>query len=104
MANRNKNFDEYVAQEFEDIKFAQSFLTHLVNDEGLTLEAALREAIVSMGLQTFSEKAQLSISYVSDFVNMRKKWSTDKLVKCVEMVFKLKVKLIIDSKKSSEVA
>jgi hypothetical protein len=103
MANRHKDFNELVAQEFEDLGFAQAYITNLINNEGLSLEEALREAIKSMGLQAFAEKAQISISYVSDFVNKRRKWSTDNLVKYIEQVFSLKVKLLIDTN-SSDVA
>ncbi len=103
MANRHKDFDEYVSQEFENIEFAQSYITHLINDEGLSLEDALRDSIVSMGLQSFADKADVSISYVSDFVNKRKKWSTDNLVKHLQKVFKLKIKLSIDTSDSPEV-
>ena len=102
MANRHKDFNELVAQEFEDLGFAQAYITNLINNEGLSLEVALRESIKSMGLQAFTEKAGISISYLSDFVNKRRKWSTDNLVKYIEKVFVLKVKMSIES--SDEVA
>ncbi len=100
MANRQKDFDELVAQEFENLEFSQAYITNLINNEGLSLEGALRESIKSMGLQAFSEKAKVSISYVSDFVNKRRKWSTDNLVKYIEQVFELKVKMIVETEKS----
>lgn len=103
MANRHKDFNELVAQEFEDLGFAQAYITNLINNEDLSLEDALRESIKSMGLQAFAEKAGISISYVSDFVNKRRKWSTDNLMKYVEQVFGLKVKISIESE-SSDVA
>ena len=102
MANRHKDFNELVAQEFEDLGFAQAYITNLINNEGLSLEDALRESIKSMGLQAFAEEAGISIYYVSDFVNNSHKWSTDNLVKYIEQVFALKVKMSIES--SDEVA
>ncbi len=99
MANRHKDFNELVAQEFEDLGFAQAYITNLINNEGLSLEEALREAIKSMGLQAFAEKAEISISYVSDFVNKRRKWSTDNLVKYIEQVFGLKIKMSVETPK-----
>ena len=96
MANRHKDFNELVAREFEDIGFAQAYITNLINNEGLSLEDALIESIKSMGLQAFAEKANISISYVSDFVNKRRKWSTDNLVKYIEQVFNLKIKMSVD--------
>ncbi len=104
MANRHKDFNELVAKEFEDIGFSQAYITNLINNEGLSLEEALRESIKSMGLQAFAEKAEISISYVSDFVNKRRKWSTDNLMKYIEQVFQLKTKLSIEVPDSSEVA
>ncbi len=100
MANRHKDFNELVAQEFEDLGFSQAYITNLINNEGLSLEEALRESIKSMGLQAFAEKAEISISYVSDFVNKRRNWSTDNLVKYIEQVFGLKIKMIVESNKS----
>lgn len=100
MANRHKDFNELVAQEFTDLGFAQAYITNLINNEDLSLEDALRESIKSMGLQAFAEKAGISISYVSDFVNKRRKWSTDNLMKYVEQVFKLKIKISVETEKS----
>lgn len=104
MANRHKDFNELVAKEFENLGFAQAYITNLINNEHLSLEDALRESIKSMGLQTFAEKAGISISYVSDFVNKRRKWSTDNLIKYISQVFQLKVKLKIDTANDSKVA
>lgn len=95
MANRHKDFNELVAQQFEDLEFAQAYITNLINNENLSLESALRESIISMGLQVFAEKAGVSISYVSDFVNKRRNWSTDTLIKYVSAVFELKVKMTV---------
>jgi plasmid maintenance system antidote protein VapI len=99
MANRHKDFNELVAQEFEDLGFSQAYITNLINNEGLSLEEALRESIKSMGLQAFAEKAEISISYVSDFVNKRRNWSTDNLVKYIEQVFGLKIKMSVETPK-----
>ncbi len=97
MANRNKNFNALVAKEFNDLSFAQSYITHLINSENLSLEEALRESIKSMGLQAFATRAGVSISYVSDFVHGRRQWSTDSLIKHTEHVFKLKAKILLDA-------
>ena len=97
MANRHKSFNELVAWEFENLGFAQAYITNLINNEGCSLENALRESITLMGLQAFAEKAGISISYVSDFVNKRRKWSTDNLVKYMEQVFELRVKMSVEA-------
>ena len=94
MANRNKDFNELVAKEFEDLGFAQIYITNLIDKEGLSLEEALRESIKSMGLQVFANKSGASIANVSDFVNQRRKWSTDTLIKHIERVFQLKAQIV----------
>jgi len=97
MANRHRSYDEVIAKSFENTEYAQCFLLHIVNDEGLSVEEALRESIKAMGLQNYASKSNLSIQAVSDFVSKRRKWSSDKIAKQVEKVFKLKVKLTIEN-------
>ena len=97
MANRHGDFNELVAQKFQDLNFSQAYITNLINNEKLSLEDALIESVKSMGLQAFAKKAEISISYVSDFVNKRRKWSTDNLVKYIDKVFKLKINMTIDA-------
>jgi hypothetical protein len=96
MANRHKDFNELVALEFQDPAFAKAYITNLINEEGLSLEAALKESIKSMGLQNFAEKANVSISYISDFIHDRKSWSTDKMIELTEEIFKLKLQIIVN--------
>ena len=91
MANRHKDFDKLVAGKFKNKKFAQAYIVNLVNEEGMSLEEALRETIVSMGLLAFANKAGVSIQYVSDFVAKRKKLSTDTITKYLHKVFYLNV-------------
>ena len=91
MANRHKNFDKLVAGKFKNKKFAQAYIVNLVNEEGMSLEEALRETIISMGLLAFANKAGVSIQYVSDFVAKRKKLSIDTIIKYLHKVFYLNV-------------
>jgi DNA-binding phage protein len=97
MANRHRDFDELVATQFEDAEFAQVYITNLINEEDMELDEALRETIVSMGLQAFADKADISIQYVSDFVKKRKKFSTESIDKYLQKAFSLKVKMSVES-------
>ena len=97
MANRHKDFDELLAAQFADIKFAQAYIINLVDNEGMDLEDALRETIIAMGLQEFASKADLSIQYVSDFVNKRKKLSIETISKHLQNIFGLKMKIIVEA-------
>ena len=99
MANRHKDFNELVASQFEDTEFAQVYIMNLINNEEISLEDALRETVIAMGLQVFSNKAGLSIQYVSDFVNKRKKFSTESIDKYLQKVFGLRVKISVEAVK-----
>ena len=100
MANRHRDFNELVATQFEDVQFAQAYITNLINEEDMELDEALRETIVSMGLQAFADKADISIQYVSDFVKKRKKFSTESIDKYLQKAFCLKIKMSVESVKS----
>lgn len=97
MANRHKDFNELIASKFENVEFAQLYITNLINEEGMELEDALRETIVSMGLQSFADKADISIQYVSDFVKKRKKFSTEAITKYLKKAFNLKIKISVEA-------
>ena len=97
MANRHKDFNELLASKFQDFEFSQSYIMNLINNEELSLEEALRETIVSMGLRAFADKAGLSIQYVSDFVNKRRRFSTETIDKYLQKVFALKIKVRVES-------
>ncbi len=104
MANRHKSYDDVMVKKFENPQYAQEYLLNIVETEEISLDEALRETIRAMGLQAFANKSGLSIQAVSDFVSKRQKWSTDKLVKQIENVFNLKVKLSLETPDSSQVA
>ena len=97
MANRHEDFSELVANQFKNLEFSQAYVMNLINEENLTLEEALRETIVSMGLQAFADKAEVSIQYVSDFVKKRRRLSTKTMDKYLHKVFKLKIKISVES-------
>ncbi len=97
MPNRHKSYDCELAKKFEDMEFARNSLIHKTNVEGTPLDMALRETIKGMGLLAFSEKSGLSIQAVSDFVSERQKWSTDKIIKKIRIVFDLEVKFSLQA-------
>ena len=94
MANRNKSYDDVLSEKFKDLKYAQTYLSHIINEENLTIQESLAETIKAMGLKNFVNKSKLSIQDVSDFVAKRKKWSLEKSSKYIYKVFKLEVKMI----------
>ena len=96
MANRHKDFNELIATKFENVGFSQAYITNLINEEDMSIDEALRETIVAMGLQAFADKADLSIQYVSDFVKKRKKFSTESIDKYLQKAFNLKIKMSVE--------
>lgn len=97
MANRHKDFDELLAAQFGEIEFAQAYIINLIENEEMDLEDALRETIVAMGLQEFADKADLSIQYVSDFVNKRRNFSIETVNKYLQSIFGLKTKIVVEA-------
>ena len=97
MANRHRDFNELIALEFEDLEFTRTYITNLINEEGMALDEALRETIISMGLQAFATKADISIQYVSDFVKRRKKFSTKSIDKYLQKAFSLRVRISVEA-------
>ncbi len=99
MANRHKDFNELIATKFENVEFSQAYIMTLINDEEMSIDEALRETIIAMGLQPFADKAEISIQYVSDFVKKRKKFSTESIDKYLQKAFHLKIKMSVESVK-----
>ena len=97
MANRHKDFNKLLASQFKNRKFAQAYIMHLINEKDIGLEEALRTAIISMGLQSFADKAEVSVQYISDFVNKRRKLTTKSIDKYLHKVFRLKIKISVES-------
>ena len=97
-------YDKVLAKKFENPKYAQSYLIHIIKKEKLPLDEALCETIKAMGLKSFSDKSGLSIQAVSDFVAKRQKWSMDKISNHIKDVFNLKVKLSLELLKTGRVA
>lgn len=95
MANRHKDFDALLAAKFNNIEFAQAYIIHLIDEEKLSLNEALRETISAMGLQAFAERTNMSIQYVSDFVHGRKNPTTATIDKYLRKAFRLQVNITV---------
>lgn len=104
MANRNKSYDEALAEKLKNPEYAKAYLLNIVEQEELSVDEALRETIKAMGLQNFSKKSGVSVQGVSDFVNKRKPWSTEKMTKLIDVVFNLKATLTLEDPSRGEVA
>ncbi len=68
---------------------------NLINKENMKLEEALRLTIISMGLQSFADRADLSIQYVSDFIKKRRRFTTEAIDKYLKKAFSLEIKMIL---------
>ena len=104
MANRHKSYDDVLVHKFENTEYAQAYLLNIVVEEQLPVDEALRETIKAMSLAVFAKKSGQSIQAISDFISKRQKWSSDKLIKIIQLVFDLKVKLAFELTDQDEVA
>lgn len=102
MTSKNKSCDAVLASRFDKLEYAQGYLINIVENEGFSIDEALRETIKAMGVQRFTDQAGISIQEVSDFVANRHQWSNEKLSKLIEKVFKLKVKLLLEPSNATE--
>ena len=93
MGNRHKDFNILIAEQFENLEFSQEYVMYLLNEEKLTVEEVLRDSIKAMGIKSFSVKAEAKISYVSEFVSSKRKWSKEKIMFYIEDIFSLKLEI-----------
>ena len=97
MKNNYKNFNELVIKKLKDKEFAQAYIMNLINKERMSLESALRETIISMGVQAFADKVDVSVQYLSDFVNKKHPLSTSEINQYLQKAFNLKVTITIET-------
>lgn len=77
---RNKSFDELVAENLRRPEAGQTFLLALMEDEdGLSLEDALRQTIRSMGIKEYCARAKLSMPNVVRFLGSKKRLKPETL-------------------------
>ena len=95
MANRNVNYDEYLAEEMKDPEFAQGYLLSCIEDHGDSVEEALKRAIEAMTPSYFAKCAGIRLDSISKLLRGERKLKLDTLDKYLE-VFSLKVKITLE--------
>ena len=68
MTGRSVDWNEGLARDFKDPKFAQQFVMGAL-DEGLSAQQALRKAILAYGLKEFSKRVKMPSSNISRALN-----------------------------------
>ena len=59
MARRSKDWNEGLAKDLEDEKFAREFILALL-DEGVSIQVALGKVIRSMGVKEFAKRSKIA--------------------------------------------
>jgi DNA-binding phage protein len=70
MARRSKDWNEGLAADLQDPKFAREFLSAAVED-GVPLQAALGKVIRAMGVKEFAEQVEMPSSNLQRAINPR---------------------------------
>jgi len=70
MPRRSRDWNEGLAKDLKDHKFAREFIMGAL-DEGLSPKEALRKVILTYGLKEYSRKVKLPSSNISRALNSR---------------------------------
>ena len=96
---RNNSYDQSLAREFKNPKFAQEYLLNLVNDkdEPMSIEEALRFIIPKIGVSEFAKIIDKNISDVDKFLRKERNLKPDTLIDYLKP-FKLQIKMSLEKK------
>lgn len=77
---RSNSYDKIISKKLQDFEYRQVFLLTLMeNDDGLSLEEALRDVIRIMGIQEFSKLVKVPRPNVSEFLAKKRKLKPETL-------------------------
>ena len=95
--HRSESYDEDLAKEMKDLKFAQQYLLSLIEDEDepLSVEEALRIAIPRMGVAEFSRKIKKSKTDVDKFLRGERNLKPETLNEYL-VPFRLRIKVTLE--------
>ena len=94
MPRRSESFNELVAEQMQDPKFARLTLLTSIEEFNESVEEALKYSIELMGIKEFSRLSGIRIQNVSDFIKGRKNLKRESLDKYLS-AFGLKTKIVV---------
>lgn len=93
---RNKSYDEILSKKLKNTRFAKSFILGLIeDDEGITVEDALKHTIRKLGTKEFAELSGIPSSNTTDFLTGKRKPKPETLDQYLKP-FNLKIKITLD--------
>ena len=98
---RTSDFDSEISQRLQkSMKFRQAYLLAYIEDDGLSVEDALRQTIGDMGVNEFSEMSGLQKQLLSAFRSGNRKLKPESLDAFLGP-FGLKTKIIVEKLKAA---
>jgi hypothetical protein len=93
---RNSLFDQDLSEKLKIRALARDFVIDLIEgDDGLSIEAALRETIQRMGVKEFCDRSGMRKSNVNDFLKGRRNIKPETLDAFLQP-FGLRTKIIVE--------
>jgi len=93
---RTRSFSQDLSEKLRRPKFAQAFLTGLMEGEdGLSPEDALRQTIEIMGIKEFSQLSRVPAPRVQEFLKKRRTLKPETLDRLLRP-FRLRTKLVFE--------
>jgi DNA-binding phage protein len=78
MAKRSKDWNEGLAKDLQDLKFAREFLLASL-EEGISIQVALGKVIRAMGIKEFSKKIRMASPNILRAINPKHNPTQDTL-------------------------
>jgi len=98
---RTSDFDAEVSQRLRrSLKFRQAYILAYIEDEGLSVEDALRQTIGDIGINEFSEMSGVPKQLLSSFRSGNRNLKPESLDTFLEP-FGLKTKIIVEKLKAA---
>jgi DNA-binding phage protein len=93
---RTDNYDHELSEKLQNMRFAQAYIEALMEDEdGLSVEDALRHTIERMGVKEFSEAAGVPSPNVQEFLKGKRKLKPETLDMYLRP-FGLKTRIVLE--------
>lgn len=92
MARRSKDWNEGLARDLKQVKFAQEFILAALEEE-IPLQVVLEKVIRAYGIKEFAQKIKIAPSNLSRAINPKYNLTQDTLNKLLKP-FKLKLSVV----------
>ena len=101
MARRSKDWNEFLAKDLQNVKFAQEFVLAAL-DEGVSIQIAIGKVVRAIGVKEYSKKIKMASSNILRAINPKHN-PTQETLNCLlaPLGLRLTVAPIVGSKKKA---